>query len=195
MNADILKRMMRAIANGSRGEHENGCRLAGVLVRKRRRSGTPSFRIVHVRRGRLGKLDSLVAASRNTNRRNDLLTDQRLIRLAGLGPGFYVLRPDRQRVLAEYLAWCINQRPAQAFLARHSRGTLVKLLPKGVFEELEVPVPPLEKQRLIVDIEHLRAREEFLFKRLADSRARLVQHLSLVAVKDEFVENCRTQEG
>jgi hypothetical protein len=108
---------------------------------------------------------------------------------------FYILRPDRQRVLPEYLAWYINQRPAQAFLARHSRGTLVKLLPKAMFEELEIPVPPLEKQRLIVEIEHLRAREEFLVKRLADSRARLVQHLSLVAVKDEFVENCRTQEG
>jgi hypothetical protein len=44
---------------------------------------------------------------------------------------FYILRPDRQRVLPEYLAWFINQPPSQAFLARHSRGTLVKLLPKG----------------------------------------------------------------
>lgn len=97
---------------------------------------------------------------------------------------FYILRPDHQRVLPEYLAWFINQRPAQAFLARHSRGTLVKLLPKSVFEELEVPVPPLEKQRLIVELEHLRAREEFLLKQLADARRRLVQRTCLAAVND-----------
>lgn len=95
---------------------------------------------------------------------------------------FYILRPDRQRVLPEYLAWYINQWPAQAFLARHSRGTLVKLLPKRVFEELEVPVPPLEKQRLIVDLEHLRAREEYLVRKLAETRGRLVQQISLAAI-------------
>jgi hypothetical protein len=97
---------------------------------------------------------------------------------------FYILRPDRQRVLPEYLAWYINQRPAQAFLARQSRGTLVKLLPKRTFAELEVPVPPLEKQRLIVELEQLRAREEFLVRQLADARARLVQHMSLAAIND-----------
>lgn len=97
---------------------------------------------------------------------------------------FYIVRPARQRVLPEYLAWFINQPPAQAFLARHSRGTLVKLLPKGVFEELEVPVPPLEKQRCIVELEHLRAREEFLLKQLADARRRLVQQTCLAAVND-----------
>jgi hypothetical protein len=97
---------------------------------------------------------------------------------------FYILRPDRQRVLPEYLAWFINQPPSQAFLARHSRGTLVKLLPKGVFEELEVPVPPLETQRRIVGLEHLRAREEFLLKQLADARRRLVQQTCLAAVND-----------
>jgi hypothetical protein len=97
---------------------------------------------------------------------------------------FYILRPDRQRVLPEYLAWFINQPPAQAFLARHSRGTLVKLLPKGVFEELEVPVPPLKKQRLIIELEQLRAREEFLLKQLADARRRPVQQTCLAAVND-----------
>lgn len=97
---------------------------------------------------------------------------------------FYILRPDRQRVLPEYLAWFINQPPAQAFLARHSRGTLVKLLPKGLFEELEVPVPPLDKQRLIVELEHLRAREEFLLKQLADARRRMVRQTCLAAIND-----------
>ena len=48
-----------------------------------------------------------------------------------------------QHVLPEYLAWFINQPPAQAYLTQQSRGTLVKLMPKSLFEKLEVPVPPL----------------------------------------------------
>lgn len=97
---------------------------------------------------------------------------------------FYILRPDRQRVLPEYLAWFINQPPTQAYLARHSRGTLVKLLPKSVFEELELPVPPLEKQQIIVELERLRTREEFLLKKLADARRRLIQQTCLAAIND-----------
>jgi hypothetical protein len=45
-------------------------------------------------------------------------------------------------------------------------------------------VPPLETQRLIVELEHLRAREEFLLKQLADARRRLVQQTCLAAVND-----------
>ena len=98
---------------------------------------------------------------------------------------FYILRPDPSRVLPEYLAWFINQPPAQAFLAQQSRGTLVKLLPKSVFEELEVPVPPLAVQRQVMDIEHLRAREEGLLKRLIAARRRLVQRTCLDAVETQ----------
>ena len=85
--------------------------------------------------------------------------------------------------MPEYLAWFINQPPAQAYLAQQSRGTLVKLLPKNVFEELEVPVPPLPVQRQIIEIESLRAREEGLLKRLISARLRLVQRACLDAVE------------
>ncbi len=98
---------------------------------------------------------------------------------------FYILRPDQQRVLPEYLAWFINQPPAQAYLTRQSRGTLVKLMPKGLFEELEVPVPPLAVQRQVMEIENLRAREEGLLKRLIAARQRLVQQACLDAAETQ----------
>lgn len=102
---------------------------------------------------------------------------------------FYVLRPDSCRVLPEYLAWFINQPPAQGFLARQSRGTLVKLLPKSVFEELEVPLPPLALQQSIVELERLRAREEGLLKQLAAARLRIVQRTCLDAIESHATEH------
>lgn len=96
---------------------------------------------------------------------------------------FFVLRPDRSRVLPEYLAWFINQAPAQAFLSRQSRGSLAKLLPKSAFEELEIPLPPLGLQQKIVDIEHLRSREEGLLKRLIAARQQVIQQACLQAIE------------
>jgi hypothetical protein len=98
---------------------------------------------------------------------------------------FYILRPDLNRVLPEYLAWFINQPPAQAYLTQQSRGTLVKLMPKSLFEELEVPIPPLARQRQVMAIENLRAHEEGLLKRLIAARQRLVQRACLSAVDTE----------
>ena len=95
---------------------------------------------------------------------------------------FYVLRPNLNRVLPEYLAWFINQPPAQTYLTQQSRGTLVKLMPKSLFEELEVPIPPLAIQRQVMEIEDLRAHEEGLLRRLIAARQRLVQQACLSAV-------------
>lgn len=102
---------------------------------------------------------------------------------------FYVLHPDQSRVLPEYLAWFLNQAPAQAFFAQQSRGTLVKMLPKNVFEELEVPVPPIPLQRQIIDIELMRATEERLLQELTNARRRLVQGVCLAALESEPTED------
>jgi hypothetical protein len=98
---------------------------------------------------------------------------------------FYLLRPNLDCVLPEYLAWFINQPPAQAYLTQQARGTLVKLMPKSLFEELEVPLPPLLVQRQVMQIEHLRAHEEGLLKRLIAARQRLVRRACLSAAEIE----------
>lgn len=95
---------------------------------------------------------------------------------------FYVLRPDRSQVLPEYLAWFINQPPAQAILTRQSRGSRVKLLPKSVFAELEISLPTMELQTKIVELELLRTREESLLRQLIAARQQLVQQACLLAI-------------
>lgn len=98
---------------------------------------------------------------------------------------FYVIRPDHARVRPEYLAWYINTPPAQAYLAQQSRGTLVKLLPKSEFEELEIPVPSLDVQQQVIALEESRAHEEQLLRRLIACRQRHVQQVCLQAVSSD----------
>lgn len=108
---------------------------------------------------------------------------------------FYIVRPDRSRVLPEYLAWVINQPTAQMYLTAQARGTVAKLLPKGAFEELEIPLPPLAVQHQIVELERLRAKEEQLLRQLIAARQRLMQQACHEVIqRDQVAESHPDQQ-
>jgi restriction endonuclease S subunit len=96
---------------------------------------------------------------------------------------FYILRPDADRVDAEYLAWFINQPTTQARLERLQRGSHIKIIPKSAFEALEVVLPSLAIQRAIVELERLRQKEAYTMGRLTQARKRLVNGLALRAAQ------------
>lgn len=94
---------------------------------------------------------------------------------------FYILRLHLECVLPEYLAWFINQPSAQAYLESHQLGSHIKMIPKSAFENMEIVLPSLAIQRLIVDLEKLRQKEEYSMARLVKARKTLVNRLALQA--------------
>ncbi len=92
---------------------------------------------------------------------------------------FYILRLQSNAVLPEYLVWLINHPKSQAYLTGHQRGSHIKVIPKGAFEELPVWVPSLKEQRLIVGLEALRKNEEQLLNELISARKKLIDNLIL----------------
>ncbi len=89
-----------------------------------------------------------------------------------------VTKPDR--VLPEYLNWYLGQREAQVFLTSRAIGTAQKMISKEVLENLEVLLPSLEKQKKIVELVSLSAREQTLLSGLADKRK---QYISMVVTR------------
>jgi hypothetical protein len=85
-----------------------------------------------------------------------------------------ILRPDRRRVLPDYLAWAINQPDAQRRLGAEAQGTSLRMIPMAVLENLEIAVPDLPTQRRIVELDTLARREAQLLRRLAARREDLV---------------------
>ncbi len=77
-------------------------------------------------------------------------------------------------ILPEYLNWFISQAPAQAFLRTRAKGTAQKMISKEVLEGLEVLVPPLERQKTIVEIAALADKEQHIMKKLAEKRRQIV---------------------
>jgi len=97
---------------------------------------------------------------------------------------FFVLRIKNSDVLPEYLAWYINQAPAQEYLHRNARrGTHMPLIPLSAFKGLTVEVPPIETQKKIVDLTKLMEQEKKLLTELREKRSRLINTVSLKASK------------
>lgn len=81
-----------------------------------------------------------------------------------------ILRPKPELVSAEYLAWAINQPDAQRQLDAEAQGTSLRMISKSSLESIQVPVPDIKTQALIVQVGQLAARERALLHDLAGKR-------------------------
>ena len=88
-------------------------------------------------------------------------------------------------VLPEYLNWYISQRDAQIFLTSRAKGTVQKMISKQAIEDLEVALPSLEKQKNIVELATLSAREQTLLHTLADKREQYISTILMQFAKGE----------
>ncbi|MGE0131073.1 MAG: restriction endonuclease subunit S [Blastocatellales bacterium] len=94
---------------------------------------------------------------------------------------FFVIRPD-EKVLPEYLAWYINQRPAQRYIEEHSTGTSASLINLEALKTLPVETPQLETQTRIIKIHQLSLREKELMEAIQNRRRELIEIALLKAI-------------
>ena len=88
-----------------------------------------------------------------------------------------LIRPRPDSVVPAYLQWFINLPATQSALAGQAEGTDVKMISKATLEQLAVLWPPLEVQRLIVEIAQLASRESQLMQELIGRRKALTMRI------------------
>lgn len=97
---------------------------------------------------------------------------------------FFVLKIKDKQILPDYLAWYINQPPAQEYLHINARqGTHMPLIPMSAFKGLTVEIPSVETQRSIVELSGLMGQEKKLLARLEEKRSRLIGEVCMKAAK------------
>ncbi len=95
---------------------------------------------------------------------------------------FFVIRLKQQNVLPEYLAWYINQTPAQEYLHKIARrGTHMPLIPLSAFWGLTVTLPDIETQKKIVEVSRLMDKEKQILFALQGKRSQLINTICLKA--------------
>ena len=75
---------------------------------------------------------------------------------------FFIIRPDRNKVLPEYLTWFLNSSKAQAYFGQRQLGTSIKNIRKDALAQLEVDVPDMNKQKQIAELNNLMRTEKYL---------------------------------
>jgi restriction endonuclease S subunit len=111
--------------------------------------------------------------------------DTKLVNIVTVGH-FFVLRPKTDKILPEYLAWYINQAPAQEFvhnIARH--GSHMPLVSKSAFAGLKIDVPDLKTQSMIVELSRLFEKEQKLLEKLQKKHSQMINALCLKAIKNK----------
>ena len=98
---------------------------------------------------------------------------------------FYILRTKNDDLLPEYLAWWLNQAPAQAYFQSQARGAGMSFISKSTLSRLQVQIPPLSVQKKVVKMVTLAKHEQFLLDRLSELRSRLVKAVCIKAIQEQ----------
>jgi hypothetical protein len=94
---------------------------------------------------------------------------------------FFILTIPAEAVLPEYLAWYINQQPAQRYLEERTSGSHVRMILRDDLLDMPVIVPPLSVQQQILELRRLQILEQAILSRLGQKRQELLSGLCMEA--------------
>lgn len=83
---------------------------------------------------------------------------------------FYLIRITSEEILPEFVAWQINQQPAQTYLTKSAEGSAQVSIRRSMLENLNIVIPPLERQQTIVALARSAQRERELLETLILNR-------------------------
>ena len=109
-------------------------------------------------------------------RRNFALALSEIPGPAVCSPHFFILRSNKpELLLPEFLAWQINQRPAQEHLQQAATGSHILNITKAAIGSLRIVIPAMNVQRDVVALADAAQRELHLLNALMDNRQRLLE--------------------
>jgi len=90
-------------------------------------------------------------------------------------PHFYQIRvKNNQQVLPEFLAWQINQRPAQSYFSKLTEGSITLSIRRSVLENLYIKIPPLKTQKQVIQLYSCFVKEREISLQLMDNRKKQI---------------------
>jgi restriction endonuclease S subunit len=165
-----------------------GCRLVQMSDLDKRLGGiSPNLESVAAPSNwethRLHQYDILFAARGQINGAGVLTSD---VSNAIAASTLLVLRSNNQIVNPFYLAWHLNTDQTQAELKTMQAGSSIPFISIEDLGQLPVPVPSLEKQVKIVELESLGLEEQALMEMLRRRRQDLIKGAQKALLKNDF---------
>lgn len=95
---------------------------------------------------------------------------------------YFIINVKKADVLPGYLAWYLNQRPAQIYFDRNAGGTRIQVINKQLLGELEVVVPDIKTQGTIEKIYELHQQEQKLADAIKEKKHKLILNQLMSAI-------------
>lgn len=96
---------------------------------------------------------------------------------------YFIIRLKMQNIFPDFLAWLLNQDPAQQYFNVNARGTRVPIINKEVLGNLEINIPDISTQRKIVELFQLTLKERSLLEEIQLKRENLMKAYMLKIIK------------
>lgn len=95
---------------------------------------------------------------------------------------FFVIKTDKTKLNAGYLAWFLNQKNTQNLLKSSREGITVSSIKKTTLENLVVPIPTMKEQKLIAKVYAQQRKEEELLIEITEKRKKIIDTLLISKV-------------
>lgn len=82
----------------------------------------------------------------------------------------------KNKILPEYLAFYLRQKPAMDFFSLHGTGSYIPFISANALKDLQVNIPPLENQKIIKELDFLFSEEKRLSGELLDLKEKLYKN-------------------
>ena len=99
-------------------------------------------------------------------------------------PHFFHLTNPSSKILPAFLAWQINQEPAQQYLRSSAEGSRLPNIRRKVLEDMPISVPSIEKQRQIIALDKAWQQEQQVLQALTDNMKRTMTGLAQQLLRD-----------
>lgn len=92
---------------------------------------------------------------------------------------------DQTDLLPEYLSWYLNHTDIMQKLKLNAVGSSMPSITKSMIGDIEVSIPSLAKQLIIVKAANLQLREQELYKKIVEKRKILLDKLLINAINEK----------
>jgi len=148
------------------------------------KSVKPQIKMTNKYEKHLLQNDDILFAAKGLN--NFAVVYHNSIGQAVASSSFIVLRLSmdfRTKVLPEYLAWYINNSKQIPILHKAKLTTTIPSISIAQLSQLEIDIPDIQMQQLVIEFQQLRRKEKEVIKRLEFLKDQLTQEILLKAIK------------
>jgi restriction endonuclease S subunit len=86
-------------------------------------------------------------------------------------------------ILPEFLEWFLNLPQTCDYFQNNAKGTGLPSIGKTVLEDLKIPLPNIEKQKLILEVVKLRCQEAAIKTKIQKLQEKVINHYLISSIK------------